>query len=99
MKSLAQLKQRIDAIQGQLRSAVYEGRAGGGAVTLTMSGAGELKAFAIDESVLSEGADTVNALVQSAFNDAYNRKEQAAKEALKRVGAGPGTPFGSVLGA
>lgn len=94
LQSLAQLKKRIDAVQKELKSAEYEGRAGGGAVTLKLTGAGELVDLKVDESLLSEGADTVVALVKSAFADALGKKEQAAAQALKRVGAGPGNPLG-----
>ena len=94
-KTLQQLKLRIDTVQKELREARYEGRAGGGAVTLTISGAGELLDLNVDPSVLSEGAETVSALVKSAFADAHARKELAAGEALKRVGVGPGNPFGT----
>jgi DNA-binding YbaB/EbfC family protein len=96
-KTLSNLKHRIDAVQKELKAARFEGRAGGGAVALTVSGAGELVEFAIDDSVLPEGADTVNALVKSAFADAFSRKEKAAAEALKKVGAGAANPFGAVM--
>lgn len=97
MKTLASLKNRIDATQKELKAARYEGRAGGGAVVLTVTGAGELVEFAIDESVLSEGADTVNALVKSAFADAFARKEKAAADALKKLGVGAINPFGAIM--
>jgi len=97
LRTLAHFKQRIDAVKKELATARYEGRAAGGAVTLTMTGAGELVEFAIAPSVVSEGADTISALVKSAFADAYSRKEKAAADALKRVGAGSANPFGVVL--
>ena len=97
LRSLAQLKSRIDAVQKELRSARYEGRAGGGAVSLTLTGAGELKELTLDPAILTEDIDTLAAWVKSAFADAHTRKEKAAAEALKRVGAGSANPFGAVL--
>lgn len=97
LKTLANLKQRIDVVQKELKVARYEGRAAGGAVTLTMTGAGELVEFSVDPSVISEGVETINALVKSAFADAFARKERAAADALKRVGIGPNNPFGAIV--
>lgn len=97
LKSLAKLKHRVDAVQAKLKSAKYDGTAAGGAVTLTLAGTGELVSIHINPMAIAEGAETLAALVQGAFKDAYDKKESAAKAALREVGAGPETPFGAGL--
>lgn len=96
-KALSQIKSRMDAVQKELKAARYAGRAGGGAVSVSLTGTGELKELALDPAILTEDADTVSSLVKSAFADAYAQKEKAAAEALKRLGIGAAKPFGAII--
>ena len=73
----------------RLAASLVEGTAGGGMVTVTLSGAGELKAVAIDESLVQPGEGEVLAdLVVAAHADAKRKLDQSQAELMKEV-AGP----------
>ena len=48
MKKAQALQAKLGDAQHELASEVFEGEAGGGAVRLTLSGAGDLRAIAIE---------------------------------------------------
>ena len=52
MKQAAEFKSKMEAMQAELEGLEVEGAAGGGFVTLKLSGKGEIKAAHVDESLL-----------------------------------------------
>ena len=52
MKQAAQLKTKMEEMQAELDRIEVEGTAGGGMVTLKLSGKGEVKAAHVDDSLL-----------------------------------------------
>ena len=52
MKQAAEFKSKMEAMQAELDHIEVEGIAGGGLVTLEMSGKGEVRAANVDESLL-----------------------------------------------
>lgn len=78
MKQAQRMQQDILAAQEELAQAEVQGSAGGGLVTATVSGTGELKTLRIDPSAIDvgEGADpadiaeTIADLVVAAVRDA-----------------------------
>src|SRR5271154_2004393 len=51
MKQATELKSKMEAMQAELDRIEVEGAAGGGLVTLTLSGKGEMKAAQVDDSL------------------------------------------------
>ena len=51
MKKAEELQRKMAEMQDEAGRATVEGRAGGGLVTVTMSGKGELKSLKIDPSL------------------------------------------------
>ena len=96
--TLTALKARMDQAQRELEASAFTGRAGGGAVELVLTGKGELTSLTINPALLTEGADTVAAVVMGAYQDACGRKEKAAAEMLAKVGALPGNPLNFLTG-
>ena len=85
-------------LQRELEASAFTGRSGGGAVELVLTGKGELTSLTINPALLTEGADTVAAVVMGAYQDACGRKEKAAAEMLAKVGALPGNPLNFLTG-
>jgi nucleoid-associated protein EbfC len=52
MKQAAELKSKMEAMQAELDQIEVEGAAGGGMVTVRLTAKGELKAVAIDPSLM-----------------------------------------------
>ena len=52
MKQAAELKSKMEAMQAELDTVEVEGTAGGGLLTLKLSGKGEVRSAQIDESLL-----------------------------------------------
>jgi nucleoid-associated protein EbfC len=89
MKQAQAMQQKLQDAQARLAASLVEGTAGGGMVTVTLSGAGELKAVAIDESLMQPGEGEVLAdLVVAAHADAKRKLDQSQAELMKEV-AGP----------
>ncbi|NBB53014.1 YbaB/EbfC family nucleoid-associated protein [Rhizobium sp. CRIBSB] len=96
MKDLAQIMQQAQAMQQRLQDAqarmaesTAEGSSGGGLVTLTLRGAGELAALAIDDTLLVPGEGEVLAdLIVAAHADARRRLD-TVNNTLMRDAAGP----------
>ena len=53
MKQATELKSKMEAMQAELDRIEVEGSAGGGLVTLKLSGKGELRAAQVDDSLAS----------------------------------------------
>ena len=52
MKQAAELKSKMEAMQAELDRIEVEGAAGGGLVTVTLSGKGEMRTAHVDETLL-----------------------------------------------
>ena len=89
MKQAQAMQQKLQDAQGRLQETVIEGSSGGGMVRVSLSGAGEMKAASIDESLLQPGEGEVLAdLIVAAHADAKRQLDQAQAEMMKDV-AGP----------
>lgn len=75
LKKLTALQLKSAALKSEMEKATFEGVAGGGLVRMTLNGKHEMQALVIDPSVLKEDADTVAALVQSAYVHANSQIE------------------------
>ncbi len=89
MKQAQAMQQKLQEAQGRLQGTVIEGSSGGGMVRVSLSGAGEMKAAVIDESLLQPGEGEMLAdLIVAAHADAKRQLDQAQAEMMKDV-AGP----------
>src|SRR5918993_790170 len=55
MKQAAQLQSKMQELQAELDQITIEGTAGGGMVTVTLTGKGDLKAVKLDDSLIKPG--------------------------------------------
>lgn len=96
MKDLNELMQQAQAMQQKLQDAqarmaetTAEGTSGGGLVTVSLKGPGEITAVKIDDSLMVPGeAEILADLFVAAHADA-KRKLDEANGALMREAAGP----------
>ncbi len=95
MKQAQQLQSRVTDMQAELEAAQVEGRAGGGLVTITMSGKGEVKKVSIDPSLMKEDErEIVEDLIVAAAADAKAKADALAAEKMKAVTGGLPLPPG-----
>ena len=100
LQQAQQMQQQLAQAQEQLAAATVQGTAGGGLVTATVSGAGELKALVIDpKAVDPEDTETLADLILAAVRDANAAAQRLAAERLGPLAQGlsgsgiPGLPF------
>jgi len=95
MRQVEQMQQRMAQAQEEIAAATVEGSAGGGVVTVTMTGDQEMRAVTIKpEAVDPEDVETLQDLVLAAVNDALQRSKELQAERLGEVTGGLGLPPG-----
>jgi len=95
MKQAQQLQSRMQSLQAELETAEVEGRAGGGLVSVVMSGKGEVKKVSIDPSLMKEDErEVLEDLIIAASADAKAKAEALAAEKMKSVTGGMALPPG-----
>src|SRR5262245_58758964 len=98
MKQSADIKSRMEAMQAELDQLEVEGSAGGGLVTVKLSGKGEMKGVKIDDSLIKPGEkEIVEDLIVAAFGDARRKAETLLQEKMKSVAGGLPLPPGMKL--
>ena len=98
MKAAGEMKAKMEAMQAQLAELVVEGRSGGGMVTVSLSGKGDMRGIKIDPSLLKpEDAEMVEDLIIAAYTDAKGKSEAEAQRKMAEVTAGLPLPPGMKL--
>ena len=98
MKQAQQLQGRMAEMQAELERTLIEGRSGGGMVTVTLSGKGDMTSVKIDKSLLRpEEAEILEDLIVAAHQDAKAKVEEAMKEKMKGLTGGLPLPPGLKL--
>ena len=98
MKQAAQLQSKMQAMQAELEQIEVEGTAGGGMVTMKLSGKGELKGTKIDDSLLKPSEkEILGDLLVAAHADARRKAEAVLQEKMKAVTGGLPLPPGMSL--
>ncbi|MGI6784411.1 MAG: YbaB/EbfC family nucleoid-associated protein [Aminivibrio sp.] len=93
MKQAQKMQAQMAKVQEELAGETVEGSAGGGMVTVTANGQGDVVGVKIDPEVLGdEDAEMVEDLVLAAVNEALRRSKELAAEKMGRVTGGLGMP-------
>jgi DNA-binding YbaB/EbfC family protein len=95
MKKAEELQKNMQALQDELDRSLVEGSSGGGLVTVTLSGKGEMKGLKIDPSLFREDdVEVLEDLIVTAHNEAKARAEAMMQkkmaEATARLPLPPG---------
>ena len=81
MREIQKMQQRLFKMQEELENTLFTGTAGGGAVTITMSGKFEITAVKIDpEAFNAEDIAELEVMVLAAAKDAYNKATEAQQK-------------------
>ena len=98
MKQAAELKSKMEAMQAELERIEVDGTAGGGLVTVRLSGKGEMKGVTIDESLIKpQEKEILEDLMVAAHADARRKAEAMVQEKMKAVTGGLPLPPGLKL--
>jgi len=91
LKQAQKMQQQVAEAQSELAEAEVTGTAGGGLVTVTMSGVGEVKAVKIDpKAVDPDDVETLEDLVVAALHNASEAVRDLTEEKMGPVTGGMG---------
>lgn len=91
LKQAQQMQQQLQDAQAELAATEVSGTAGGGLVTATLTGAGELSALTIDPKAVDlDDLETLQDLVVAAVRDAHRAVGELAAEKIGPVTGGLG---------
>jgi len=89
MKMLKQMQAQMIKIQEELARETVEGTAGGGVVTVTMTGQQKVQTVQIaPEAVDADDVETLQDLLVAAFNDALSKAQELAARRLSVLTGG-----------
>jgi DNA-binding YbaB/EbfC family protein len=93
MREIQKMQQKIMKMQEELEATQFVGTAGGGAVTITMSGKFEITAVKIDpEAFNPEDITELEVMVLAAARDAFNKVSEAQQKLLSSATGGMKIP-------
>jgi DNA-binding YbaB/EbfC family protein len=98
LKQAQELQGRMADMQARLADLEMAGSSGGGMVTVTLNGKGEMRKIKIDESLVDPAEiEILEDLVVAAFNDAKLRVEAHVQEEMSKLTGGMSLPAGLKL--
>ncbi len=98
MKQVKDMQERMQRLQDELGALEVTGSAGGGLVSVTLTGKGDMKRVSIDPSLLKpEEAEIVEDLIVAATGDAKSKVEARLQEKMSEVTGGLPLPPGMKL--
>jgi DNA-binding YbaB/EbfC family protein len=93
MREIQKMQQKLMKMQEDLESKLFTGTAGGGAVTVTMSGKFELTDVKIDpEAFSAEDIEELEVMVKAAAKDAFDRATEAQQKLVSNATGGMRIP-------
>ena len=97
MKQAQKLQADMQRAQEEIANMEVTGEAGGGMVSVIMTGRHELRRVTIDPTLFEEDKDMVEDLVAAAVNDAVRKVERQTQEKMSGMTAGLPLPPGMKL--
>ena len=89
MKQAQEMQKKMQDMQSELGAREYEGKSGGGMVTLTLGGNNEMKSVKIDPSLIKpEEKEILEDLLVAAYNDARSKLDSEAKGSMSGMMGG-----------
>lgn len=93
MREIQKMQQKIMKMQEELEASQFTGTAGGGAVTISMSGKFEITAVKIDpEAFSAEDIEELEVMVKAAAKDAFDKVSDAQQKLLSGATGGMKIP-------
>ncbi|MDY8107679.1 YbaB/EbfC family nucleoid-associated protein [Fulvimarina sp. 2208YS6-2-32] len=98
MKQAKAMQDKMASLQEELAQMSMSGQSGGGLVSVTLSGKGEMTGVTIDPSMINaEEADILEDLIVAAHADAKTKLDAAMQEKTQELTAGLNLPAGMKL--
>ncbi len=95
MKQAQAMQKKMMESQEKLAVQEYQGNAGGGAVTVTMNGKGELLKLKISKEMMSpDDVEILEDLIVAAFNDAKKKQTEDSESNMSSLMGGMNLPAG-----
>ncbi len=95
LKQAQEMQAKMAEMQAQLEGVEIDGSAGGGLVTATLSGKGELRRLKIDPSLVNpDEVEVLEDLIVAAFNDAKAKVEAHIASEMQKLTGGLELPPG-----
>ena len=96
MQQAQKMQENMQRVQQELANLEIEGSAGGGMVSVTLTGTKECRKVRIDPGVLSD-PEMAEDLIAAAFNDSSNKIDAESKNRMAGATAGMPLPPGMKL--
>jgi DNA-binding YbaB/EbfC family protein len=96
MQQAQKMQENMQRVQEELANLEVTGNAGGGMVSVALSGRMECRKVRIDPAALSD-PEMAEDLIAAAFNDAVNKANAASQEKMGAATAGVPLPPGMKL--
>jgi nucleoid-associated protein EbfC len=98
MKSAGELQEKMASLQEELKAEEATGVSGGGLVSVTLGGKGDMRAVVIDPSLIADGDKSIiEDLIIAAHADAKGKIETIMSERMSELTAGLPLPPGMKL--
>ncbi len=98
MKQAQERQSKMAEMQAKLEAVEISGAAGGGLVTATLNGKGELRGVKIDPALVDpDDVEVLEDLIVAAVNDAKARVDAHANEEMQKLTGGLQLPPGMQL--
>jgi DNA-binding YbaB/EbfC family protein len=94
MKQAQRMQETMQKAQAELADMEVTGQAGGGMVSVVMTGRHDVKRVTVDDSLLKEDKEMLEDLLAAAVNDAVRKVESTTQEKMSGLTAGMGLPSG-----
>lgn len=93
MQQMQQMQRKMDELQSEINEMETTATSGGGAVTVTVSGAKEIKDIKIKpEAIDPEDVEMLQDLIIVAVNEALRQMEEISQNEMSKLTAGLGIP-------
>ncbi|GCE17019.1 YbaB/EbfC family nucleoid-associated protein [Dictyobacter kobayashii] len=93
MREIQKMQQKLMKMQEDLESSLFTGTAGGGAVTITMTGKYEITEVKVDpEAFSADDIEELEVMVKAAAKDAHDRVTDAQQKLVNSATGGMKIP-------
>ena len=91
MKQAQRMQRQMEESQKEMETKEFTAKAGGGAVSVTVTGKKEVKEVIIDKEVVDpDDVEMLQDLIVAAVNEALKQADEASSEAMSRMTGGLG---------
>lgn len=97
MKQAQKMQEDMQKAQQRIAAMEVTGKAGGGMVTVVMTGRHDVKRVTIDDTLMGDDKEMLEDLLAAAVNDAVRQVEATNQEQMSNMTAGLNLPPGIKL--